>query len=91
MLNQTSILNAASVFGRWIPGLLAPYVGVLNIGTFAAFGTGIVIVTLIAVRDKTGTILFAIFFGLFSGSLIASTPAMAGMSIEENVFAESRN
>lgn len=78
MLYQTSILNAASVFGRWIPGLVAPYFGVLNIGTFAAFGTGIVIFTMVAVRDKTGTVLFAVFFGLLSGSLIASTPAMAG-------------
>jgi MCP family monocarboxylic acid transporter-like MFS transporter 10 len=86
ILSQTSILNAASVFGRWIPGLLAPYVGVLNIGTFTALGTGIVIFTMIAVRDKTGTILFAIFFGLFSGSLIASTPAMAGTWFAENVY-----
>jgi hypothetical protein len=80
---QTSILNAASVIGRWIPGLIAPYFGVLNIGTFTAFGTGIVIFTLIAVRDRTGTILFAVFFGLFSGSLIASTPAMASTWITE--------
>lgn len=86
MLYQTSILNAASVFGRWVPGLAAPYLGVLNIGTFTTFGTGIVIFTMIAVHDRTGTILFAIFFGIFSGSLIASTPAMSGTWIAEKVY-----
>jgi len=79
-----SILNAASVFGRWIPGLLAPYVGILNIGTLTALGTGCVIFTMIAVHDKTSTIIFAVFFGLFSGSLIGSTPAMAARHAKDH-------
>src|SRR6266704_1112721 len=75
---QTSILNAASILGRCTTGLLAPYLGVLNLGTFTTFGTGIIIFCMLALRDKTSTILFAIFFGFFSGAQIASAPAMAG-------------
>ncbi|KAF9011756.1 hypothetical protein BDQ17DRAFT_1344765 [Cyathus striatus] len=58
-----SILNAASIFGRTLPGLLTP----------------ITALCMAAVKDATGTILFAIFYGLFSGGAIALPPAMIAM------------
>ncbi len=76
---KTSILNAASFFGRWAPGPLAQYMGVMNIGTFMIFGTGIIIFCMYAVHDKTSTIFFAIFFGFFSGAGIAAVPAISGI------------
>ncbi|KAF8148677.1 MFS general substrate transporter [Crassisporium funariophilum] len=73
-----SILNAASIFGRTIPGSLSPKFGVFNLGAIFTIATGVVILCLVAVKDAAGTAIFAVFFGLFSGACIALTPAMIG-------------
>ncbi|KAF9524187.1 major facilitator superfamily domain-containing protein [Crepidotus variabilis] len=71
-----SILNVASCFGRTLPQLLAPKVGVFNLSAVMTIFTGVIIFSMVAIKDITGTILFAIFFGFFSGAAIAVTPAM---------------
>ncbi|KAF9045373.1 MFS general substrate transporter [Panaeolus papilionaceus] len=74
-----SILNAASLFGRVLPALLAPKVGVFNLGVFCTTSTGIVILCMLAVKDAAGVALFSIFFGFMSGAAIGLTPAMLAL------------
>ncbi|KAF9560641.1 monocarboxylate permease [Agrocybe pediades] len=71
-----SILNAASFFGRTIPTALAPRLGVFNIGSFFTTGTGVIVFFMIFMKDLAGTIVFAIFFGVFSGACVSTTTAM---------------
>ena len=68
------ILNAASVFGRTLPNILADVVGPLNIVSSGAFVCGILTFCLIAVHDVAGIIVVTIFFGFFSGVFIALPP-----------------
>lgn len=77
--HQTSILNAAGFFGRCTAGLLAAFVGIVNLTTLMTICTGVVLFCMIMLRDKESTILFSIFFGFFSGGAIALTAAIAGL------------
>jgi len=52
--------------------------GVFNLGTFFTAGTGIIVLCMAAMKNEAGTVVFAIFFGLFSGACIALTPAILG-------------
>ncbi|KAF9043306.1 major facilitator superfamily domain-containing protein [Panaeolus papilionaceus] len=79
-----SILNAASLVGRIIPALLAPRLGVFNLGVFCTTATGFVILCMLAIRDMVGTALFAIFFGFTSGAAIALTPAVIALAKDAN-------
>ncbi|KAF8882755.1 major facilitator superfamily domain-containing protein [Gymnopilus junonius] len=82
---STSILNAASFFGRTVTGYYGRKLGVFNIGSFFAFSTGVVVLCMMAVKDTTGTVLFAIFYGLCSGGCVAITNSMiANVSAHPN-------
>ncbi|KAF9011755.1 major facilitator superfamily domain-containing protein [Cyathus striatus] len=74
-----SIQNAASIFGRTLPGVFAHKVGVFKLMAVATFGTGVSALCMAAVKDATGLILFAVFYGLFSGGAIALGPIMIAM------------
>ncbi|PPQ65140.1 hypothetical protein CVT24_003230 [Panaeolus cyanescens] len=74
-----SILNAASLFGRILPTLLAPRLGVFNLGVFFTTSIGVAILCMLAIQDAVGTTLFSIFFGFTSGASIALTPAMLAL------------
>lgn len=71
-----SILNAASVPGRIIPGWVARRSGPVNMLMPAAFTTGILSFSWIGIHSQGGIILFAVLYGFFSGSVI-SLPAAA--------------
>lgn len=60
-------MNAASVVGRTVPTVLAPRVGVFNMISFFMFGMAAIIYSFGAVKDEQGIIVFAVFFGFFSG------------------------
>lgn len=60
------------MLGRVVPGLLAPRLGVFNLNTFFNIGAGIVILSMIAVKDLVGTALFAAFVGFFTGGCKSS-------------------
>ncbi|KAF9531193.1 major facilitator superfamily domain-containing protein [Crepidotus variabilis] len=78
-LYTTSILNAASLFGRITPGFLVPITGTLNIGVFFMTCTGALVFCLLAVKDAAGTIVFSIFYGFFSGAAITMAPASVAL------------
>ena len=71
-----AILNAASVFGRITPGLLADRIGSLNtiipislIATVLAFAW-------IGIKNEAGTIVFAIIYGYASGAIVSLPPTI---------------
>ena len=71
-----SILNAASVPGRIIPGWVARRSGPVNVLMPAAFATGILSLGWIGIHTQASIIVFAVLYGFFSGSVI-SLPAAA--------------
>ncbi|KAJ3511807.1 hypothetical protein NLJ89_g3884 [Agrocybe chaxingu] len=80
------ILNAASFFGRIIPPMFAPKLGVFNVWVFCAISSGIVVLFMVLVRDVAGTVLVAIFYGFTSGggiALVPSTVAVIANDISE--------
>ncbi|KDQ61330.1 hypothetical protein JAAARDRAFT_30747 [Jaapia argillacea MUCL 33604] len=70
-----TILNAASLFGRVVPNYLADGFGTLNILIPACFAASALIFVFLAVHTAAGLIVFAIFFGFFSGTYVSIIPA----------------
>ncbi|KAJ5392475.1 MFS general substrate transporter [Penicillium cosmopolitanum] len=72
-----AILNATSVFGRIIPGLIADRVGRFNVMSVATLVSGILTFALwLTGRSNVAIILYAAFFGFFSGAYVSLTPAL---------------
>jgi MFS family permease len=71
-----SVLNAASIFGRIVPGLLADKFGSLNLLTFATIASGIVAFGWCGVTDLAGVIVFCIFYGFLSGAVVSLPPTV---------------
>jgi MFS family permease len=70
-----AILNAASTFGRIIPGVLADKWGKINMFAFGGVITGIVIYTMNSADTNAGLIVYAVFFGFTSGTIISGGSA----------------
>ena len=78
------ILAAASVFGRWLPGLGADVIGRYNMALLS------ILLTLVAVfviwlpfgSSTPGLVVFAVVFGFASGSNISLTPVCVGQLCE---------
>ncbi|KFX95821.1 hypothetical protein O988_05617 [Pseudogymnoascus sp. VKM F-3808] len=66
-----SILNAASFFGRVVPGIMADKVGRYNTLFVAAIASGILIFCWPLITTNAGIIVFAVLFGFFSGTIIS--------------------
>lgn len=64
---QLAILNAASIFGRVIPGYFAPKLGSLNMSVFFMVANGVVTACMPVVKGSAGVIVYTIFYGLISG------------------------
>ncbi|KAJ5370752.1 Major facilitator superfamily domain general substrate transporter [Penicillium cataractarum] len=69
-----AILNAASVFGRIAPGILADHIGSLNTIIPISFIAAVLAFAWIGIRNEAGTIVFAILYGFASGAIV-SLPA----------------
>ncbi|KAF2797064.1 MFS general substrate transporter [Melanomma pulvis-pyrius CBS 109.77] len=70
-----AILNAASTFGRIIPGVLADKFGRLNILALGGIITGIIVFCLNQVETTAGLVLYSIAFGFSSGTIISGGSA----------------
>ncbi|KEF51181.1 uncharacterized protein A1O9_12795 [Exophiala aquamarina CBS 119918] len=68
------ILNAASIPGRIVPNFLADYTGPLNILIPCSMITGILALIWIGISNLGGTIVFALFYGFFSGGFVSMPP-----------------
>lgn len=70
-----AIINASSTFGRIIPGLLADKLGRINTYAFAGVGTGIAVFCINNPTTNAGLIVYSVFFGFISGTIISSASA----------------
>ncbi|KAJ5771358.1 uncharacterized protein N7511_003409 [Penicillium nucicola] len=66
-----SILNAASVFGRILPGMVADKIGRFNILIINSVCTGILLLCWIAITSNASIIVFAVLYGFFSGGIVS--------------------
>lgn len=66
-----SILNAVSLVGRILPGLLADKVGRFNVLIINSSCTGILLFCWMAITSKTSIIVFAALYGFFSGGIVS--------------------
>lgn len=70
-----SIVNAASTFGRIVPGVLADKYGRLNMFGIGGLVTGMMIFCLDSVSSNAGFIIYAVFIGFSSGTIISGGSA----------------
>ena len=73
--NLLAIINAASTFGRIIPGVLADKFGHINVFSFAGVSTGIIIFCMSKAESTTGLVLYSIAVGFASGAIISGASA----------------
>ena len=71
------ILNAASIAGRVIPGLLADrYTGALNMMIFCTLSSAVVAFAALAVDSLPGVMVFAVVYGFLSGAVVSLPSAV---------------
>ncbi|KAI2631140.1 putative MFS monocarboxylate transporter [Xylaria nigripes] len=73
-----SAINAASFFGRVVPGHLADKYGHFNICTLAALISGIIALTWTAADSLPGMVVWSIAYGFTSGAILSLQGACAG-------------
>lgn len=66
-----AIFNAASTFGRIIPGILADRYGRLNMFALAGLATGIVTLCMTLAKTTPGLVIYAIALGFASGTIVS--------------------
>ncbi|EEQ30417.1 hypothetical protein McanMca71_002306 [Microsporum canis] len=72
-----SIFNAASIFGRTIPGYAADRMGLFNVVIIMSFFSVIVVFAIwIPSHGTVPDVVFAILFGFASGSLVSLPPSL---------------
>lgn len=74
-----AIFNAASLFGRILPGIVANKFGRFNILFGAAFISGIIAFCWQAATSNAGIIAFSAFYGFFSGTIISMMSVCVSM------------
>ncbi|KAF1958903.1 MFS general substrate transporter [Byssothecium circinans] len=82
-----AILNAASIFGRIVPGILADKFGPYNLQTFMAFTAAILVFAFgLAASSNAAIIVYAAFYGFASGAYVSLLPAqLASISKVEQI------
>ncbi|RDW59587.1 hypothetical protein BP6252_12674 [Coleophoma cylindrospora] len=81
-----SILNAASLFGRILPGLLADRIGAYNVMVPAAALSGLICCCWTAVSSMAGVIILALAYGFASGALISLQGACAAVVVQPHDY-----
>ncbi|KAH8697913.1 major facilitator superfamily domain-containing protein [Talaromyces proteolyticus] len=66
-----SIMNAASAFGRIIPGLLADRLGSVPVMAACTLASAVLIYAWIAINSLAGLIVFSILYGFVSGAVVS--------------------
>ncbi|KAH9934401.1 major facilitator superfamily domain-containing protein [Fomitopsis serialis] len=76
-----AILNAASIFGRTLPNMLADRIGPFNVLVPVAAITAALVLAMFGVKSTGAVVVFSILYGFFSGATIAlMPPAVATLS-----------
>ncbi|CAL1703585.1 unnamed protein product [Somion occarium] len=69
-----AILNAASVFGRTIPNLLADKIGKFNVFVPICGMSGVLVFAMFGITNTAGVIVFSILYGFASGAFVSLVP-----------------
>jgi MFS family permease len=78
-----AILNAASTFGRVIPGILADKFGRLNVLATGGIISGIIIFCMNQAESNPALIVYSIAFGFWSGTIISGASAALSILIPD--------
>ncbi|CAK7244252.1 MAG: hypothetical protein STHCBS139747_005788 [Sporothrix thermara] len=78
-----AVANAASTFGRIIPGILADHLGRINVLAVGSATTGLVIACLTAVHSTAGLFVFAVAFGFTSGTIVSGASAALSVCCDD--------
>jgi len=70
-----AIVNAASTFGRIIPGVLADRFGKLNVFAIGGVVTGVVVLCMNSAVSTAGLVVYSVAFGFASGTIISGASA----------------
>jgi MFS family permease len=70
------ILNGSSFFGRTLPNMLSDKIGPTNVLIPSVLCLGIALLCMLAVQNAVGMVVAAIFFGFFSGVIVAIPPVI---------------
>jgi MFS family permease len=81
--NMVAIINASSTFGRIIPGILADKFGRINLFGFAGIWTGIMVFCFNEPKTNAGIIVYCVFFGFVSGTIISSASAAISLCTKD--------
>jgi MFS family permease len=73
------ILNAASVFGRIIPGLLADKYGSLELIVVCTLASAIIGYVGIVIKSLGGLIVYSLIYGFLSGAVVSLPSAVVAM------------
>ncbi|KND90986.1 Riboflavin transporter MCH5 [Tolypocladium ophioglossoides CBS 100239] len=80
-----AILNAASIFGRVLPGVIADKLGRYNTLIIKGACSGVLLLCWPAITSNASTIIFAILYGFFSGGIVSlMSPCIAQVTPHAN-------
>jgi MFS family permease len=78
-----AIINASTTFGRIIPGVFADKFGRINTFAFAGISTGITVFCIDLPKTNAGIIIYSVFFGFVSGTIISSASAAVSQCTDD--------
>ena len=70
------VLNAGSIFGRIVPGLVADKVGSLNTIIPCAGACVVLAFAWLGINNATGMWVFSVLYGFFSGAIVSLPPTI---------------
>ena len=68
---EAAILNAASFFGRTLPGFAGDKLGRFNANVLATLGTAILLFCWPSTHDAAGITAWVVFYGFFAGAIVS--------------------
>ncbi|KAL4728077.1 hypothetical protein ACLX1H_004797 [Fusarium chlamydosporum] len=78
-----AITNAASTFGRIVPGILADKYGRLNMYSLGGLCTGVVILCMNEAKTTAALVVYAAAFGFTSGTIISGVSAAFTLVVKD--------
>lgn len=71
-----AVLNAGSVFGRIVPGLVADRFGSMNVLLPCTIIAGVLAFAWLGIHNLAGLVIFCILYGFFSGAIVSLPPTV---------------
>lgn len=81
-----SITNAASFFGRVIPGMLADRYGHFNLCILSSVSSGIIVLCWTLAKSQAGLVVWTLAYGFSSGAILSLTTACAAQLATPETF-----